>query len=146
MIRIYGKFEDVGSEYDTQAPVMISLSPIDCETCMYLDLEEGQEYPSVEYESDDEPLEDWHIYNGEVNMGEYLYNPQTGEYINSRVVGGCIGGETFVELEDGRKIYEDGGYNYRDNCTFAGGYESEWFMFQRYEEGKPVGKPRFEVL
>ncbi len=42
MIRIYGKFEDVGSEYDTQAPVMISLSPIDCETCMYLDLEEGK--------------------------------------------------------------------------------------------------------
>lgn len=128
-MRIYAILEDVGSEYYTIAPVKISLTPFNGD-CYFIDLEEGQTYETISVECDES---DWRPYNGVVNLGTYFCNPDTGEYINSRIV---VWSFDKIELENGEIINpKDPKY---DN------WESDWQLFQKYENGLPIGKPYFE--
>lgn len=126
-MRIYAKFEDVGSE--TFIPVVISIEPF-YNNCYYLDLEKGKTYYSAIQGDGGE----WKMYNGSEYLGEFLYNPKTGDYINSSVENYYERG-AYVRLEDGRKILRD------KNSETYNGYESNWCQYQDYKEGKPVGEP-----
>lgn len=133
-MRIFAKFEDVGSEYETLAPVKISAAPFDGE-CYYLDLEGGKIYYSIKEEGGKE-AEGWKIYNGKKYLGEFLVKPKTGEYIGSRIVETCYDGlNSYVRLEDGEEIPLD------DNLETYNGYENEWYLYQDYSNGKPIGEP-----
>lgn len=132
MIRLFAVLEDVGSEYETFAPTRLSLTPFEGD-CYFLDLEDGKSYDVVEYEGDYEPS-CWKPYNGEHTLGEYLFNPETQEYINSPVVGCSWGDECIYTLKDGREISDE---NLDEN------FEAEWMLCQEYKDGLPVGKPYF---
>lgn len=130
-MRIYAVLEDVGSEYYTLAPAKISLNPFD-DDCYFIDLEDSKQYNTIIDETS-EGYENWKPYNVEVSLGEYFCNPNTGEYINSRVVSWSFGE---IDLENGETInIEDPKYE---------DWECEWILYQQYEKGLPVGKPYFK--
>lgn len=83
-MRIYAILENVGSEYYTEAPVKISLTPFD-EDCSFLDLEEGQTYETVLFEGGEES--DWRPYKG-VHRKYSWYNPETNEFSTDETIWG----------------------------------------------------------
>lgn len=137
-MRIYGKFELLNPYYSRYKLLEISTKPFVGGVCMCLDTEEGKHY-----NCEDGGFKDWIVYNGAVPMGNYLYNPVTKEYIDSRIVTEYVGPSKYcVELEDGRCfIMDDDSDEYP---TYAGGYRSNFVKHQRFEDGEPIGEPRFE--
>ena len=130
-MRIYAILEDVGSEYETLAPIIISLVPFN-EDCYFIELEGSEQYDTIINEGS-EDYGNWKPYNVEFALGEYFCNPNTGEYINSKVVSWSF---DEIELENGEIINPDDP-KYEN-------WECEWILFQRYENGLPVGKPYFK--
>ena len=130
-MRIYAILEDVGSEYETLAPITISLNPFD-NNCYFIDLEDSKQYDTIISEGD-EDYGNWKPYNVEFTLGEYFCNPNTEEYINSKIISWSF---DEIELENGEIInLEDPKYT---------DWECEWILFQRYEKGLPVDKPYFK--
>lgn len=131
-MKVYAILEDVGSEYETLAPVEISMTPFK-ENCYFVDLVENQTYVTIITENQ-EDFGIWEPYNCEKPIGEYFCNPTTGEYINSKIIDWDFDGE--IELENGEII------NFTDPKYVD--WELEWILFQKYENGLPVGKPYFK--
>ena len=130
-MRIYAILEDVGSEYETLAPITISLNPFD-DNCYFIDLEDSKQYDTIINEGY-EDYGNWKPYNVEFALGEYFCNPSTEEYINSKIISWSF---DEIELENGEIInLEDP--KYKD-------WECGWILFQRYEKGLPVDKPYFK--
>lgn len=76
-------------------------------------------------------------FNGELKMKEHFYNPKTGEYIDSPISNVLISKQgTFLILEDGRKI-NSGESKYED-------WECDWYMYQKYKDGMPIGQTYFK--
>lgn len=100
-MRIYAILENVGSEYYTEAPVKISLTPFN-EECSFLDLEEGQTYETVWDEGGEES--DWRPYNS-IHRIHTWYNPKTNEYDSDESVwdeeDALIEGEMCQKYENG---------------------------------------------
>jgi hypothetical protein len=129
MVRIFAQLEDVGSEYETLAPVSISLTPFK-ENCVCLDLEDDKIYNTVMYEAGEEDTY-WKPYNIVHFLGEYVKNIKTGELLGP-IVGWCMSGKgTIVDLEDGTEIKIT-------NDLITG------MLYQKYENGQPIGEPYFE--
>lgn len=130
-MRLYAILEDVGSEYETLAPITISLTPFDNE-CYFIDLEGSNRYNTI-IDEDSEDCGNWNPYNAEVALGNYACNPNTGEYINSEIISwSCYE----VELENG-EIIKFNDPKYKD-------WDYEYVLFQQYKNGLPVGEPYFK--
>ena len=128
MVRIFAQLEDVGSEYYTYAPVRISATPF-IGDCVYLDLEGIEIYNTVNFEGD--KTSSWKPYNGIYPIGEYVKNVKTGEILGP-VVGWTTSGKgTIVDLEDATEIKIT-----KDLITGV--------LYQKYENGQPIGEPYFE--
>ena len=115
-MRIYAILEDVGSEYETLAPIKISLTPF-TKDCYFLDLNDDiKEYKTVSHEGEGC---DWRPFNGIYR--EYCwYDPVT---------------KLFGE-EDSYYFLDDEGYC-RDRVL-------EGSKCQKYKDGFPIGEPYFE--
>lgn len=125
MVRIFAQLEDVGSEYETLAPVSISLTPFK-ENCVCLDLEDDKIYNTVMYEAGEEDTY-WKPYNIAHFLGEYVKNIKTGELLGP-IVGWCVGkGKYTCSFKDGVEI------------TITNDLR-EYEVYQKYENGKPIGE------
>ncbi len=137
-MRIYGEFDYSGGyEYTL---TRISLAPFNAD-CMYLDLEEKERYDCCADSLED--LVEWKPYNIIVYTDiEIPYNPKTKAYIDSEIVDYARenGVDVGIELNNGMKLYRDGGNN-----TFGGGYEMGWLKCEVYKNGE-LTKLKFEEL
>ena len=130
-MRLYAILEDVGSEYETLAPVTISLTPFDNE-CYFIDLEGLNRYNTI-IDEGNEDYGNWKPYNAEVALGNYFCNSNTGEFIYSKI----ISWSSFeIELENG-EVIQHNDPKYKD-------WDDNYILFQQYKNGLPVGEPYFK--
>lgn len=127
-MRLYAILGDVGSEYETIAPTKISLTPFEG-ACDFIDLEENKTYETISYEVMDE-ASPWRPYNGVISTGDYCKHKDSGELI------GPIMGYTYSGR--GCTIHLENDFEMLLNDNHVIGY-----MYQKYENGEPIGEPYF---
>jgi translation elongation factor P/translation initiation factor 5A len=117
-VRIYAVLEDVGSEYETLAPVKISLKPFD-NNCYFVDLEDSEQYDITidEYSSD---YGVWMPYNTIIR--------ENGRY--------DLITKYFDTDEENPIFLDKEGYT-KDEVVYA-------TKCQKYEKGLPVGDPYYD--
>jgi hypothetical protein len=129
-MRIYARLEqNINNDF---IPTWISLKPFIGE-CYYIDVTDTP----VNIEILDDICGDWNVYTGEKYLGEYFYNLTTGEYIDSPIA--CIKADEFeyiIIFENGIKInaWDD---KYKD-------WSDNFYCYQKYKDGKPIGNLIFE--
>lgn len=119
-VRIYAILEDVGSEYETLAPVKISLKPFD-DNCYFVDLEDSEQYDiTIEECSSDYGV--WMPYNTIT---------RTWGYYDTRI--------KYFDIDEDNPIFFDGEGLYKDGVV-------ETTKCQKYEKGLPVGDPYYDYV
>lgn len=117
-VRIYAVLKDVGSEYETLAPIKISLKPFE-DNCYFVDLEDSEQYDiTIDEYSPDYGV--WMPYNTiALEHGYYDTNIK------------------YFDTDEENPVFLDKEGYVKDEVVDA-------TKCQKYEKGLPVGDPYYE--